>query len=85
LEILRLVDVVDRDHPDDQLVSAWCSFDRIEAGAEIGIRADGQTVVAPGPGFIVFPNPKALPGNEWFYRAEVSSRRVDGCTSYPLI
>ncbi|WP_038053918.1 M14 family metallopeptidase [Thioalkalivibrio sp. ALJ1] len=75
-EVLRLVEVVDRDHPDDRFAREWKSFDPLEAGDLIGIRADGAEVRAPEPGFIVFPNPNSLPGNEWFYRAEFSDRQV---------
>ena len=35
---------------------------------------DGTPVAAPGDGCIVFPNPAALPGNEWFYFARRSER-----------
>ncbi|WP_018877924.1 M14 family metallopeptidase [Thioalkalivibrio sp. ALE28] len=75
-EVLRLVEVIDRDHPDDRFACEWKSFDPLEAGDLIGVRADGTEVRAPEPGFIVFPNPNSLPGNEWFYRAEFSDRRV---------
>ena len=37
-------------------------------------RHDGTEVRAPRDGFIVFPNPRALPGNEWFYFAQPSAR-----------
>lgn len=75
-EVLRLVEVIDRDHPDDRFAREWKSFDPLEAGELIGTRADGTEVRAPEPGFIVFPNPNSLPGNEWFYRAEFSDRKV---------
>jgi len=84
LEVLRLVEVVDRDDPLDVLARPWQSFDRIRAGEEIGVRANGVSVRSPADGFIVFPNPNALPGNEWFYRAEISRRSVDGVTSREL-
>jgi predicted deacylase len=84
LEVLRLVEVVDRDHVGDRFMRPWQSFDRVRAGEPIGQRADGQLVLSPGDGFIVFPNPDALPGNEWFYRAEISARRVDGVQSREL-
>ncbi|AHE98825.1 M14 family metallopeptidase [Thioalkalivibrio paradoxus] len=84
LEVLRLVEVIDRDHPDDRFARPWQSFDRVCAGEAIGVRADGEVVRSPGDGFIVFPNPKALPGNEWFYRAEISTRPVDGVKSRDL-
>jgi uncharacterized protein len=84
LEVLRLVDVIDRDDPADSFARPWQSFDRIRAGEEIGVRANGVVVRAPADGFIVFPNPNALPGNEWFYRAEISRRSVDGVKSREL-
>lgn len=84
LEVLRLMEVVDRDDPLDAFTRPWRSFDRVCAGEEIGIRADGQVVRSPVDGFIVFPNPNALPGNEWFYRAEISARPVDGVKSRDL-
>ena len=76
-EQLTLVDVIDRDHTDDTFVRQWESFDPISAGAEIGRRFDGSKITAPSNGFIVFPNPKALPGNEWFYFAQASMRDID--------
>lgn len=84
LEVLRLVEVIDRDDVRDAFVREWRSFDRVRAGEEIGIRADGHSVRSPADGFIVFPNPSALPGNEWFYRAEISQRLVDGVRSRDL-
>jgi hypothetical protein len=33
-------------------------------------------VHAPADGFIVFPNPAASPGNEWFFFAERSTRAL---------
>ncbi|MFN6183130.1 MAG: succinylglutamate desuccinylase, partial [Burkholderiales bacterium] len=75
-EVLKLVDVIDREHADDQFVKPWTSFDPVSAGEVIGLRHDGSAVQAPADGFVVFPNPKALPGNEWFYFAQPSSRRM---------
>ena len=40
----------------------------------IGTREDGSEVRARRDGFIVFPNPAATPGNEWFYFAQRSER-----------
>jgi hypothetical protein len=31
-------------------------------------------VLADSDGYVVFPNPKALPGQEWFYLARASAR-----------
>ncbi|MDO8251156.1 MAG: succinylglutamate desuccinylase/aspartoacylase family protein [Rhodoferax sp.] len=72
-EILRLVDVTDRAHADDRFSREWRSFDAVTAGEVIGTRQDGEAVKAPADGFVVFPNPGAEVGQEWFYFAQ---RRV---------
>ena len=72
-EILRLIDVTDRDDVADRFVREWRSFDVVKAGDVIGTRKSGQEVKAPADGFVVFPNPRAEVGQEWFYFAE---RRV---------
>jgi uncharacterized protein len=74
IELLRLAEVTDRHHPDDRFAREWASYDPLHAGELIGKRADGTALHAPADGFIVFPNPAALPGNEWFYFALKSSR-----------
>lgn len=75
-EVLRLQDVIDLDHPGDIFVREWQSFDPVKAGEVIGHRHDGTPVAVADDGFIVFPNPRALPGNEWFYFARPSARRL---------
>lgn len=75
-DVLRLQDVIDLEHADDSFVREWQSFDPLRAGELIGHRHDGTPVTAPDNGFIVFPNPRALPGNEWFYFASTSSRKL---------
>lgn len=69
-EILRLVDVTDRAHADDRFSREWRSFDTVTAGEVIGVRQDGEAVKAPADGFVVFPNPGAEVGQEWFYFAQ---------------
>jgi len=73
-EALRLYRVVDKNHPDDQLSQNWASFDRIRANELIGVRHDGTRVVADCDGYLVFPNPNAQPGQEWFYLAKPIER-----------
>ncbi|MDO9635633.1 MAG: succinylglutamate desuccinylase/aspartoacylase family protein [Thiobacillus sp.] len=73
-EALRLYQVVDRAHADDAFARPWSSFDRVRAGDVIGTRHDGTPVQADSDGHIVFPNPNALPGQEWFYLAKRSTR-----------
>lgn len=73
-EALRLYQVVDRVHVGDAFARDWSSFDRVRAGEVIGTRHGGTPVVADSAGYIVFPNPNALPGQEWFYLAKRSTR-----------
>jgi predicted deacylase len=73
-EALRLYQVVDRVHAGDAFSRHWASFDRVRAGEIIGTRHDGTPVQADSDGHIVFPNPNALPGQEWFYLARRSTR-----------
>ena len=74
MECLSLCEVIDRLHPDDAFAEAWRSFDPVAEGQTIGTRHDGSAIVAPFSGFIVFPNPTAEPGHEWFYLARSSTR-----------
>ena len=76
IELLRLATVVDRLHAEDQFVRPWGSYDRLRAGEPIARRHDGTVLSAPQDGHIVFPNPAALPGNEWFYFAQASRRNL---------
>jgi predicted deacylase len=78
IELLRLAEVTDRHHADDRFAREWASYDPLRAGELIGTRADGTALRASADGFIVFPNPAALPGNEWFYFAQQSTRRLRG-------
>ncbi|HEY4371982.1 MAG TPA: succinylglutamate desuccinylase/aspartoacylase family protein [Burkholderiales bacterium] len=73
-DVLRLADVIDRDSDGDVFARAWASFDAVKSGETIGTRKDGAVIRAPSDGHIVFPNPNALPGAEWFYFAEKSAR-----------
>lgn len=73
-EALRLYQVIDKVHADDAFSRPWSSFDPVAAGELIGVREDGSEVAASSDSFIVFPNPKALPGQEWFYLARRSGR-----------
>jgi len=66
----RLRDVVLRESPGDRLARGWHSFDAVEAGDVIGVRADGRPVRAPHAGCVLFPHPEAEVGREWFYLAE---------------
>ncbi len=69
-EILRLVDVTDRQHAGDRFSRDWNSFDAVKGGELIGVRQGGEPVTAPADGFVVFPNPHGEVGQEWFYFAQ---------------
>ena len=72
--VMCLFDVIDCEHPGDRLTREWASFDPVQAGEVIGHRDDGRAVVAESDGWIVFPNPRAQVGQEWFYLARASAR-----------
>jgi uncharacterized protein len=71
---LRITEVVDKLDSADLFSQAWKSFDQIKAGDVIGTRHNGQQVIAQYDAYILFPNPSALLGNEWFYLAETITR-----------
>jgi predicted deacylase len=73
-ECLCLTTVVDRLAEGDRFARTWTSFDALAEGELIGVRADGSELRAPRNGRIVFPNPGALPGHEWYYLAQASER-----------
>ncbi len=76
IEFLRLAEVIDRHHVGDSFAKPWASYDPVKQGELVGTRHDGQAVLAPKDGYIVFPNPNSAPGNEWFYFAQVSERDI---------
>ncbi|WP_199052271.1 succinylglutamate desuccinylase/aspartoacylase family protein [Aquitalea sp. ASV15] len=71
---LSLYEVVDKLHEDDCFCRAFASFDPVGKGELIGHRHDGSPVRALDDGCIVFPNPAAQTGQEWFYLARPSQR-----------
>ena len=75
-ELLQLYEVIDREHADDSFECEWASFDAVTLGQRIGTRHDGRPVLAPSAGRIVFPNSKAQAGQEWFYLARASDRKL---------
>ncbi|HMC17563.1 MAG TPA: succinylglutamate desuccinylase/aspartoacylase family protein [Albitalea sp.] len=74
VEALRLFEVVDRQHEGDRFSHPWSSFDPVRAGDIIGTRHDGTPLRAEADVRIVFPNPAAKPGQEWFYLARPHGR-----------
>ena len=71
---LRIVEVIDKINADDQFTKAWKSFDTLKAGDVIGVRQNGEQMMAEFDAIILFPNPAALAGNEWFYLAKLVHR-----------
>ncbi|MFG6448322.1 succinylglutamate desuccinylase/aspartoacylase family protein [Roseateles sp. BYS180W] len=71
---LSLFAVFDKAHDQDHFARPWVSFDRVHTGQLIGHRANGQAVHASCDGAIVFPNPQAKAGQEWFYLARETER-----------
>ena len=69
-EALRLHEVIDRDHSEDEFSRPWASFDALSPGDLIATRHDGTQVRAFRAGRILFPDMGAKPGHEWFYLAE---------------
>ncbi|WP_052262989.1 succinylglutamate desuccinylase/aspartoacylase family protein [Chromobacterium violaceum] len=74
LSLLSLYEVVDKQDDADSFVRGWTSFEIVRKGDLIGRRADGSPVCAPDDARIVFPNPRAQAGQEWFYLARTSDR-----------
>ena len=74
MECLELCEVVDRQDAGDRFVRPWASFDPVMQGQVIAERANGETLASAFDGSIVFPNPDAALGSEWFYLARQSSR-----------
>jgi len=69
VEELHMYEVIDRNHEADSFSREWASFDRLTKGDLIGVRHDGARVMAEKDGYILFPDHKSKPGNEWFYLA----------------
>jgi uncharacterized protein len=74
LEGLHIARVVDKFAVTDQFSRPWQSFDLLTAGDEIGQRANGERMLAPIDGRILFPNALAEAEHEWFYLTEATAR-----------
>lgn len=81
VEHMRIREVVDKRFDHDTFVRDWESFDRLKKGEVIGTHADGSVALADRDGYILFPNPGARAGKEWYYVAETvagDSSRIRG-------
>lgn len=74
MEALRIYEVVDKHHVDDQFSRPWASFDVLRKGDLIGRRQDGTAVLAEEDGRIIFPDANAAAEEEWFYLARLTDR-----------
>lgn len=81
-EALRIYEVIDKMHAGDAFARTWKSFDPLRKGDLIGTRQDGTPVLAEDDGCILFPNPGAAPGQEWFYLAKASARVWSAAAEY---
>jgi L,D-peptidoglycan transpeptidase YkuD (ErfK/YbiS/YcfS/YnhG family)/predicted deacylase len=71
---VQIVDVVLNEADGDRLEGSWKTGDPVAAGRIIVRRANGEVVVAPSAGFMVFPNDKAKPGDGFCYFGVTSER-----------
>jgi predicted deacylase len=67
MEALQMVVVHDKLDAGDRFTRAWASFDPVEEGEQIGVRANGTPVLAEFAGRILFPDTNAGPNQEWYY------------------
>jgi predicted deacylase len=67
MEALQMVVVHDKLDAGDRFTREWASFDPVQEGEQIGVRADGSPVVAEFSGRILFPDTNAGPNQEWYY------------------
>jgi predicted deacylase len=72
METLSMVVVHDKTDAADTFSRAWSSFERVAAGDQIGVRADGTPVTAEFDGLILFPDSNAGANQEWYYLTRVN-------------
>lgn len=71
---IRIVDMYVCEREGDRIEVKWKTGDSISAGQILGRRADGTAIEAASNGFIVFPNPRAKPGDGLCYFGVASPR-----------
>ena len=71
---IQIVDMFVCEAEGDRIEGAWKTGDAVAAGQVIARRASGDAVEAPGPGYIVFPNRTAKPGDGLCYFGVASPR-----------
>ncbi|MCB8820542.1 L,D-transpeptidase family protein [Microvirga rosea] len=71
---IQIIDVLLCEAEGDCLAGQWKTGDAVHAGEALVSRANGDTVVAPGPGFIIFPNENPKLGDGLCYFGVASER-----------
>lgn len=74
MEALQMVVVHDKLDAADRFTREWASFDAVNEGEQIGVRADGTPVTAEFSGRILFPDTNAGPNQEWYYMTRPNPR-----------
>lgn len=64
---IRIVDSLVCGRDGDRMEGTWNTGDPISAGAVIARRVDGEVLVAPRDGYLIFPNANAKPGQQLCY------------------
>ena len=77
METLCIYDVIDKLDDADRFSHEWASFDPVEKGDLIAIRADGAELLADHDGCILFPDIGAGVNDEWFYLTRISDRLAE--------
>ncbi|MGO4571104.1 L,D-transpeptidase family protein [Microvirga sp. 2TAF3] len=71
---IQIVDVLLCEAEGDRLEGSWKTGDSVSAGQVIARRANGEKLVAPSAGYIIFPNANAIPGDGLCYFGVPSPR-----------
>lgn len=74
--VVQMDDLVICEAEGDRLVGSWRTGDQVAKDTPIAQRADGKVVTMPRDGFMIFPNPKAKPGEGICYLGTESARRL---------
>ncbi|SCY82461.1 L,D-transpeptidase family protein [Microvirga guangxiensis] len=71
---IHIIDVLVCEVEGDHLTGQWKTGDPVEMGQALVQKANGETIAAPRPGFIIFPNENAMPGDGLCYFGVESER-----------
>jgi N-alpha-acetyl-L-2,4-diaminobutyrate deacetylase len=74
--VIHITEVIICESTGDRVEGDWKTGDAIAAGQIIARRANGEPVKAPSPGFIIFPNANAKPGEGICYFGVKSDRTL---------